>query len=131
MNMKRTRAGSQLKLNVNVLTWNLAGIEVPSDLGILLNSSTLDNVDIFTIGVQECGMYKKKDWMKHLKTLITYYGYTEVISIEMFQMFLLVFVKQDLAPFIENRESSYKAMGFAKVIGNKGGIVCSFKLMGY
>lgn len=129
--MKRPKIGNQVKLNVNVLTWNLAGIDVPSDLGILFNSQSLESVDVFTVGVQECGIYKKKDWQKHLKTLITYYGFQEVTSIEMCQMFLMVFVKQDLLPFVENRETSYKPLGFAKVIGNKGGLVISFKLMGY
>lgn len=49
----------------------------------------------------------------------------------MCQMFIIVFVKNDLRVFVENVESSYKPMGFANVIGNKGGIVISFKLLGY
>lgn len=129
--MNRPIVGNQLKLNVNVMTWNLAGIDVPSDLGILFNLKSLENVDIFTIGVQECAIFKIKDWQKHLKTLISYYGYTEVCAVDMFQMFLMVLVKTDLLPFIENIESSYKPMGFAKVLGNKGGIIISFKLIGY
>jgi hypothetical protein len=129
--MTRYTKGDQLKLNVNIMTWNLAGIDVPSDLGIMFNSQSLDNIDIFTIGVQECSIFKIKDWQKHLKTLVSYYGYQEVTSIEMLQMFIMVFIKKDLLPFIEHVEASYKPMGFAKVIGNKGGLVISFRLMGY
>ena len=51
------------------MTWNVAGIDVPSDLGIMFNTQSLEGVDIFTIGVQECSIFKIKDWQKHLKTL--------------------------------------------------------------
>lgn len=129
--MNRQKIGSQLKLNVNVMSWNLAGIDVPSDLGIMFNSQSLESIDIFTIGVQECSIFKIKDWQKHLKTLIGYYGFHEVASIEMCQMFLIVFIKKDLTPFVESVDSSYKPMGFASVIGNKGGILIHFKIMGY
>lgn len=123
--------GNQLKLNVNVMTWNLAGIDVPADLGVMFNTQAFEGIDVFTIGVQECSIFKIKDWQKHLKTLISYYGYEDVTSIDMCQMFLIVFVKKDLRPFVENVCSSYKPMGFAKIIGNKGGIIISFRLMGY
>lgn len=123
--------GNQLKLNVNVMTWNVAGIDVPSDLGVIFNTTEFEGIDLFTIGVQECSIFKTKDWQKHLKTLISYYGYEEVSSIDMYQMFLIVFIKKELKPFVDNVCSSYKPMGFAKVIGNKGGIVISFKLLGY
>ncbi len=113
------------------MTWNIAGIDVPSDLWILFNSNSLQDVDIFTIGVQECGIFKIKDWQKHLKNTINYYGYADVAAIEMCQMFILVFIKKEYLPFIDSVETSYKPMGFAKVIGNKGGIIISFKLMGY
>lgn len=129
--MNRRKVGNKLKLNVNVLTWNLAGIDVPNDLGILFNSQSLGDVDIFTVGVQECGIYKKKDWQRQIKTLITYYGFVEVSCVEMYQMFLIVFIKADLIPFLENKEYNSKPMGFAQVIGNKGGMVISFKLIGY
>lgn len=122
---------NQLKLNVNVMTWNVAGIDVPSDLGVVFNKNLLEDVDIFTIGVQECSIFKIKDWQKHLKTLMAYYGYSDVTSIDMCQMFLIVFIKKELTPFIENVCSSYKPMGFAKLIGNKGGIIIGFRFMGY
>ena len=127
----RYHVGNQLRLNVNVITWNLAGIDVPSDLGIMFNSNELLDVDFFTIGVQECSIFKIKDWQKHLKTLMGYYGFAEVSSIEMCQMFIIAFAKRDLIPYIDSVESSYKPMGFAKLIGNKGGIVISFKFLGY
>jgi hypothetical protein len=86
---------------------------------------------MFTIGVQECGIFKIKDWQKHLKTLINYYGFTDIASIDMCQMFIITFVRTEYAKFVENVEISNKPMGFANVIGNKGGIIISFKFMGY
>ena len=44
---------------------------------------------------------------------------------------LIVFLRSEYFPFIENVTSSYKPMGFAKIVGNKGGIGISFKLFGY
>jgi hypothetical protein len=129
--MKRNITGNQLKLNANVITWNVAGIDVPDDLGLIFNQSEFDHIDLFAIGVQECAIFKIKEWQKHLKTLICYYGFEEVSSIHMFQMFLIVFIKKDLRPFVEGVESSSKPMGFAKVLGNKGGMVITFKLMGF
>lgn len=122
---------NKLKLNVNIITWNVAGIDVPSDLIVMLNTNSLEGVDILSIGVQECSIFKIKDWMRHLKTLITYYGYDAVTSIDMCQMFLIVFVKNTLSPLVENVCAEKKPMGFAKIIGNKGGIVIGFRLMGY
>ena len=129
--MPHVKQLNQLKLNVNVMTWNVAGIDVPSDLGVMFNTQSLDGVDIYTIGVQECSIFKIKDWQKHLKTLMSYYGYDDVTSIDMCQMFLIVFIKKTWKPFVENVCSSYKPMGFAKIIGNKGGIVIGFRMMGF
>ena len=118
-------------MNINIITWNVGGITFPDDLGILFNSKTLENIDIYSIGVQECSYFKSKDWQKHLCTLMNYYGFLPITSIDMCQMFLIVFIKSHFLPFVENIKSSYKAMGFAKIIGNKGGIGISFKLLGF
>jgi len=130
--MQREKLKNQMRLNVNVMTWNVAVIDVPNDLiKMMVTSKILENSDIFTFGVQECGIFKIKAWQKTVKTIAASYNFCEVKSIEMCQMFLMVFIKQDLLPFVENIEASYKPMGFAKIIGNKGGLVISFKLMGY
>lgn len=60
-----------------------------------------------------------------------YYGLIAITSVDMCQMFLIVFIKEKYYPYVENIKSSYKAMGFAKIVGNKGGIGISFKLFGY
>ena len=113
------------------MTWNIAGRDVPSDLWLLFNTNSLHNVDMFNIGVQECGIFIIKDWQKHLNNTINYYRFTDIASIEMCQMFIITFFRTDYVKFIENVETRYKPMGFAKIIGNKGGIVFSFKCMVY
>ena len=122
---------NQLTLNCNMMTWNVAEIDVPEDLFPIFNSKTLDKVDILAIGVQECGLFKIKDWMKHLKKLLNYYNFQDIESESMFQMFLLVFIKKDLYPLIDDISIESKAMGFAGIIGNKGGMVISFRLAGF
>lgn len=113
------------------MTWNLAGIDVPKDLYPLFNSKSLDKVDLIALGVQECGLFKIADWMKTLKRILNYYNFQEVAITNMFQMFLIVFIKQDLYPLIDSISSEIKPMGFAKILGNKGGMVISFKLAGF
>jgi len=100
-------------------------------LGILFNSKKLEDIDIYSIGVQECSYFKSSDWQKHLCTIMNYYGFLPITSIDMCQMFLIVFIKSSFSPFVENVRTSHKAMGFAKIIGNKGGVGISFKLFGY
>jgi len=131
MGMKKEIFGTRMKLNVNIITWNVAGVNVPDDLGILFNSKVLGGTDILSFGVQECGIFKIQNWVRAVKLYVTHYGFIDVAIIEMFQMFLIVFVKKDLEPFIENIESHKKAMGVAKVVGNKGGLLIAFKLLGY
>lgn len=113
------------------MTWNVGGITFPDDLGILFNSNALEEIDIYSIGVQECSYFKSNDWQKHLQTLMYYYGFSPITDVDMCQMFLIVFIRSKYLPFVENVKSSYKAMGFAKIIGNKGGMGISFKLFGY
>ncbi len=60
--MPHVKQLNQLKLNVNIMTWNVAGIDVPSDLGVMFNTQSLDGVDIYTIGVEESSIFKIIDW---------------------------------------------------------------------
>ncbi len=60
-----------------------------------------------------------------------YYGFIPIATVDMCQMFLIVFIKSIYSPFIEAVKTSYKALGFAQIIGNKGGIGISFKIFGY
>lgn len=113
------------------MTWNLAGIDVPNDLYPLFNSKSLDSVDLLSIGVQECGLFKIADWTKTLKRILNYYGFVEVGTTNMFQMFMMVFIKKDLYRLVDSIACESKAMGFAKLLGNKGGMVISFKLVGF
>lgn len=127
----KTIINNQLTINCNVMTWNLSGIDVPNDLYPLFNSKSLTNVDVLAIGVQECGIFKITDWMRTLKRIMVYYGFVEVISTSMFQMFLTVFVKSEIYSLVDCINQDTKPMGFAKILGNKGGMVISFKLSNF
>ena len=93
--------GTKLKLNVNIITWNVAGVNVPNDLGNLFNSRVLSGTDILSFGVQECGIFKIQNWVKAVKLYVTHYGFIDVAIIEMFQMFMIVFVKKNLNPLLK------------------------------
>lgn len=49
----------------------------------------------------------------------------------MWEMFLLGFIKVDHIPCLKNIQSSYKAAGYASILGNKGGLQMSFRLYDY
>ena len=113
--MDREKCNGKLKLNVNVITWNLAGINVTS-LSLLFNSKSLEGVDIISFGVQECSIFKINNWEKEVKFLLNYYNFVEIATIKMFQMFLIVFIRKDLWRLVEKVESYKKPMGLAKII---------------
>lgn len=76
-------------------------------------------------------MMKSKDWQKHLRTLMGYYNFECIKSVDLCQMFLLVFIQKELLIFIDKVNCDSKSMGFANIIGNKGGMYISFRLLGY
>lgn len=129
--LDRSLIGNQLLLNISAMTWNLAGIDVPNSLYPLFNSKSLEKVDILSIGVQECGIFKINDWMKNFKRILEYYEFKEITTVNMFQMFLIVFIKKELYPLVDDITSDIKPMGFASILGNKGGMVISFNIAGF
>ena len=48
--------------------------------------------------------------------------------VSMWEMFLIIFIKQPLKQSVTKVKTSYIAKGFAKTIGNKGGVAYSFML---
>lgn len=48
--------------------------------------------------------------------------------VSMWEMFLVIFIKQPLKQCVTKVKTDFKAKGFAKTIGNKGGVAYSFML---
>lgn len=121
---------SQLKLNVCIITWNTSSINLP-DLTPLFRSDTLHNVDIFAIGVQECKMLQKNNWMQNFRTLAEHYGFSVIADTNLVQMIEVVFIKKELLPFVSCVETEKKGMGLGNFFGNKGAMLISFRIMGF
>jgi len=45
-----------------------------------------------------------------------------IVSVRMWEMLLIAFVRLDQLPFVSNVQSGQVAAGVAKMIGNKGGL---------
>ena len=130
INRKKIGDSTTMKLRATIITWNLANIPLQNML-LFFTNAELENVDLFAIGVQECSYMAKSDWIKHIKTMMNYYGFTEIKSEAMCEMFLMVFIRNNLYKFVDCVFSDQKAMGFCGLVGNKGGLLISFRLMNY
>lgn len=129
--LKKERLGKFMNLNITAITWNLANISLPNDVLSCFTSEELKNVDMLVIGVQECAYRKTKEWRKHICTILKHYGFELIASVDMWQMFEMVFIRKRLFSFVDNIYTDSKAMGFCNIVGNKGGMIIAFQLLGY
>lgn len=91
---------------------------------------TPGNYNVIAYGVQECVRTEKREQADAMKT---YLGndFHEVGYVDMWEMFLIVFVKRTDLPFLSGRPVvNYKTLGIMGVIGNKGGMMVFFELYG-
>ena len=49
----------------------------------------------------------------------------------MWEMILVGFINSSLIPYLKNVSVFYKATGFGKILGNKGGLMLSFSLFNH
>ena len=120
-----------ISLKVSIITWNVSSMSLPDHMFPCFTEAEVDNVDIIAVGVQECAYWKKTDWIRHLTTILEHYNFVTVASVEMWQMFSIIFIKKKWSKFIDCLYTDSQAMGVGNVIGNKGGMIISFKLLGY
>lgn len=115
-------------IKVYTSSWNIGqkAEPTPETLQIFLSSS--ENHQIIALGFQECKLNKFNLW---LKALTSYYSEREKVLlsyISMWGMFLVVYIEKSLLSNVTDIVTLKKATGVANIIGNKGGVLMSFRL---
>ena len=122
---------NNLKLNISILTWNVASIDTPN-LNILFESKEqLDKIDLLVFGFQEIKLLLINEWIESLNKIANSFGFVEITETTLFQMVCIIFIKKKFKPLVTNIETNKKGMGFAGIIGNKGGVIISFKILNF
>ena len=122
---------NNLKLNISILTWNVASIDIPN-LNILFESKEeLDKIDLLVFGFQEVKLLLINEWIETLNKIANSFGFVEIINTTLFQMVCIIFIKKKFKSLVTNIETNKKGMGFAGIIGNKGGVIISFKILNF
>lgn len=115
------------KIRILSITWNCGGSSPPSSEIMQLCFGNPGDHDLYIINLQECS--KKRDvWGSAIRSHCEASGTNlEVLStVRLWDMVLLILVKEQLARFITHVEADTIACGIGDVLGNKGGIAVSF-----
>jgi len=112
------------KINLKVLniTWNVGDMG-PTDIRQVIPNP--EKYDIICIALQE--NMKKSVWLQEIQSKLEAHQFSILLYISMWEMMLVVFIKYNHLRYITNIETGSKSTGLAKFIGNKGGVLGSFK----
>lgn len=117
------------KIRVFSISWNCGGSSPPPPDILRLCFGNAGDHDLYIINLQECS--KKRDlWGSAIKAHCETSGTSlEVLStVRLWDMVLLILIKEQLARFISHVEADTIACGIGDVLGNKGGIAVSFHI---
>lgn len=119
-------------LRILVITWNLGQKDIKGfkDIGKMIPK--VDDYDLVAFGTQECPRKYKVERAKEIENFMLPKGFVNIDGdnqmATMFEMFCIVFVKQDLATEVSSVAQTQIAKGLWNFVGNKGCIAYSFKL---
>ncbi|CDW91774.1 endonuclease exonuclease phosphatase family protein [Stylonychia lemnae] len=117
------------KLRVLSLTFNMARKAQKLSYDQLFQQPY--SYDMIVIGGQETKMTHKTSLIIELANYLGQFSFMNITSVQMWEMFLVAFVKTDHLPHLKYKQSSYRAAGIGNILGNKGGLQISFKLYDY
>ena len=119
-----------LKTSVKVYTssWNIGQKADPTAETLALFLSGSENHQVVALGFQECKLSKFNLWLKALTTYFEERGSVLLSYISMWDMFLVVYIEKSLISAVSDIVTLKKATGVANIIGNKGGVLLSFRL---
>lgn len=147
-NLKRQWPESSCALRLFVTTWNLHGQVPPKESDELRKwiphdvSDRSTHHDIYAIGTQECmhtiqsalACPTSGDFRRFEDTLQKFLGgpgeYVKVHGCHLGAIHIVVFVRASLSDKILKSRKTCVTTGFGKVMGNKGGCLVGFELLG-
>ena len=112
-------------LRVFVGTWNL-GHCCPDKSSLQEWIKNPELQDVAALGFQESAKSKRAKWLQTLTVYMEANGLKLLSFIPMWEMFLVIFTRKGLN--ISNLSVTAKPTGIANMIGNKGGVVATFKV---
>jgi len=118
---------------VMVVTFNVAHLPPKEDLADLLSvkSKPADGYpDFYAIGLEEVAASVSsmaipgftEPWVKALKATLVPLGYKRVETINILNIYMVVFAKLELVSELKEVQTGYTKTGILDVIGNKGGV---------
>jgi len=104
--------------NIRIVSWNLAGKKLPSDLSGVVPDEK-DNVDIFVFGMQECG---DKKWISKVCDTLKSADNRFVLidTVQMSQIYIGVWMREGISTYGIGK--AQEATGLGNVHSNKGGV---------
>ncbi|XP_066455764.1 inositol polyphosphate 5-phosphatase K isoform X2 [Eleutherodactylus coqui] len=131
----------KLKLQLQIVTWNVGTAPPPRDLSSLLQLDSSDaNIDLYVIGLQEVNsrmvnflsdLAFDDSWSLYFMDILAPLGYVKLSSIRMQGLLLLIFVKHKHIPFIQDIQTNYIRTGLYGYWGNKGGVTIRMSVYGH
>ncbi|XP_034403795.1 inositol polyphosphate 5-phosphatase Ka isoform X2 [Cyclopterus lumpus] len=136
----RTRSDEAESFRLHMVTWNVATVDPPDDVTLLLHLNSPKRPDLYVIGLQEVFSGPLRfvsdsvfddSWSKLLVDTLAPRRYVKVSSIRMQGLLLLCFCKLKHLPFIRDIQARYTRTGILGYWGNKGGVSVRLSFYGH
>ncbi|XP_063058207.1 inositol polyphosphate 5-phosphatase K [Engraulis encrasicolus] len=125
---------------LQMVTWNVATAEPPTDVISLLRLDSQPATDLYVIGLQEVSAAPVKyisdlimddTWSHLFMDTLAPRGYVKLASVRMQGLLILLFAKQVHLPFIRDVRTTYTRTGIFGYWGNKGGVSIRLSFYGH
>ncbi|CAG9311592.1 INPP5D [Blepharisma stoltei] len=117
-----------IPLKIWVSSWNIGYMDEPNSEELLRWLEGSEGHDVIALGFQECKKSKRVAWLTALNNYLDSKEYSMIAFISMWEMFLIIYARDELKEKITDIQKLYKPTGIAHIIGNKGGLVITFKI---
>ncbi|ESO97270.1 hypothetical protein LOTGIDRAFT_83370, partial [Lottia gigantea] len=122
-----------LYLRLYLLTWNVAE-GPPVDLSEALELHKPKLPEVYAIGLQEVytsnSETKSGSWSEAITKLLAPKGYVRCKERSMLGIWIIVFIRKQMLPYVTNIESERTKTGFGGYWGNKGGVSVRMDIYG-
>ncbi|XP_068442006.1 inositol polyphosphate 5-phosphatase K-like isoform X2 [Clinocottus analis] len=136
----RKRDDEADSFRLHMVTWNVATVDPPDDVSMLLHLNAPKSPDLYVIGLQEVYSGPLRfvsdrvfddSWSKLLMDTLAPRSYVKVSSIRMQGLLLLCFCQMQHLPFIRDLQARYTRTGMYGYWGNKGGVAVRLSFYGH
>ncbi|XP_069471521.1 inositol polyphosphate 5-phosphatase K isoform X2 [Ambystoma mexicanum] len=128
------------EFRLHLVTWNVGTASPPDDVSSLLEIDNDTAVDMFIIGLQEVNskiirflsdLAFDDPWSLFIMDTLAPLGYVKIACLRLQGLLLLIFVKHQHIPFIQDIYTNYTRTGIYGYWGNKGGVTIRMCLYGH